>query len=207
MALLLENRRDEFMASVRTSSATINRSLTRAEMELLKQFNRLDVSINSFTRPLAYALIGQTPEIAGEKPYASEGLVRGLEKFADTVAEINAHIDPQHRLSTDFSIPENRPNFPDNGTYTFNKRQLEIIAHAVSEAHGKAHNPTTPKRLLMRAVAGCGRTLRTLSSLAQNGLKALAKKMNFAVKVIILPNCAGGSPVRRSVQRISQQDD
>ena len=183
MGVLLEDRRDDFMADAHVTRSRVNRSLTAGEHELIKQLNSSGADVKSFSQPLANALVGHIPEVPGRKPYMSEELVAKIEQeFAGTVDEINGCVLPEHRLSTDFSIPENQsePNLPDDCTYVFNKMQLEIIARMVSQALEQTRDPRNqgPKRLpLVRIAAGLAQRL-----LPSPGSKATGKGAHSVVR-------------------------
>ncbi len=141
---LLGERADAFLARAAFIDAPANRSLTRGEAELLRQISRACAEYPyNLALSIGRRLFEQAPEVAAEPPYLSAALLAELkEKFAGTVAEINELVEPEQRLSTDFSLPEGTANRPDSGVYRFNQKQLALIARGIAEA------PVMP--LLMR---------------------------------------------------------
>lgn len=104
---------------------TINRSLTRAELELQRCFNR---HLGSCGWLLADVLCNELPDIPVEKTWPSIEWQKQLwDRLLPDIEEINAMIEPEHHYQFDGQ------DCPDNDTvFTFEKAQLEVIAAGIS---------------------------------------------------------------------------
>ncbi len=135
---ILGKQAQEFLARAEFMDAPVNRSLTCAEAELLRQINlATGAHLRNISWYITRPVLPQAAEIAAEQPYLSaELLARFKEKFAATVAEINELVSPAQQLSTDFNLPKGAANVPDRGVYSFNQKQLALIARGIAEVPG-----------------------------------------------------------------------
>lgn len=104
---------------------TVNRSLTRSELELQRCFNH---HLGTSGWLLADVLCNELPDIPVEKTWPSIEWQKQLwDRLLPDIEEINAMIEPEHHYQFDGQ------DCPDNDTvFTFEKAQLEVIAAGIS---------------------------------------------------------------------------
>ena len=125
--MLLGDKAEEFLESSIKPQCRVNRSLTRAEYELLRQFNRYsDVSSGEI---ISTNLVDSLPHIISERDYVSEHSLNKIRaRFGKTVDEINNFLDGDQKLELPVSIEPSEPSM----LYSFSREQIEVIAKSVS---------------------------------------------------------------------------
>lgn len=114
---------------------TINRSLSRVEYEIQREFNRhLGSKSSSF---VSDSLVNNAPEIKSEKEYIKEEILKEfIVKHKGNVDLINQYLDKENNLSLE--IPTELKS--KNETFEISSKQISVLAESISKQINKVHN-------------------------------------------------------------------
>jgi hypothetical protein len=124
---VLGQKSEEFFENSERLQHQVNRSMTRAEYELLRQLNRhLD---SSSTAAISNVLADSLPQISSEREYMTESLLnRTCNRLRGVINEINLFLDCDNKLELTDSIEPAEPSV----LYSFSEEQIAVIASSVS---------------------------------------------------------------------------
>ena len=145
--LILDDKAEEFYAKSVKLRSNVNRSLTRSECELQRQFNRY--CDRKTSRLIAESLVDNLPDIPSENDQISAPTLQNIRaRFQDVIDEINLSLGEGEKLEVHECIPPSE----NDEIYCFSKEQLGVLARSVSDAISKERNDgRLDRRILRRA--------------------------------------------------------
>lgn len=127
MQVILPRHADDFLARAELIDAPVNRSLTLAEYELQRCFNRHYGRQSS--RFVSDAVINHLPSIRSEKPDLKKKTVELVIRNSREAADVlNKMLPPNEQLDLDLSSPIQSGT---SDTYCFTDAQLDVIAASI----------------------------------------------------------------------------
>lgn len=120
-------------ALVRPPVERVNRSLTNAEVELLRAFTRH--LGKDFAHAVSVALCNRLPDVPAETPSMSAGGVRAfLDRMDGVVAEVNRRLPEgeRYRLGTEADHARMIATGDEGGKNQFSDAQIEVLAAAIA---------------------------------------------------------------------------
>ncbi|MCC4288865.1 hypothetical protein [Vreelandella aquamarina] len=114
---------------------TINRSLSRVEYEIQREFNRhLGSKSAAFVSDY---LVNNAPDVKSEKEYIEESVLQGfIAKNEDKVKFINTYLDDNNQLS----IEKPADIKPYNDTFEISSKQISVLAEGISKQINRTSN-------------------------------------------------------------------
>lgn len=122
---------------------TVNRSLSRAEIEFQRQFNRMP-ELRSH-RFISDPLCNQLPDIESEIPYAdAEAVSEFLEKITPTVIRINELLPAGERYEV-ATLQDILARYGDHGdgVYRISKEQIALLASSIAKEMQSSQGKTS----------------------------------------------------------------
>lgn len=109
--------------------AVVNRSLTRAELELQR---RLNLHLGRPYRPLAWALCNALPDLTSDPVYPSTAVQEELwTRLADEIERVNSRVKAEARYRKDRDI--HVPTVSDDERCEFSREQLDVVAKVIAD--------------------------------------------------------------------------
>jgi hypothetical protein len=130
MQVLLPNDYAAILAQIEPVSAPVNRSLSLAEYELQKHFNRHYGKMSS--RFVSDALVNRLPNIASEKPVLDQATIeRVVENNRAGAERLNGILPEGQKLDLEVSV---KPTSSSQDTlFGFSAEQLGVVAESVCQ--------------------------------------------------------------------------
>ncbi|MEA2017641.1 MAG: hypothetical protein U9N59_04265 [Campylobacterota bacterium] len=127
--VLLGNKSVEFLAKAKFATVkTVNRSLSRVEYEIQREFNKYIGAKSS--KFISDRLVNNAAKIKSEKEYIS---INSLEKFnkkhQKNIDQINKYLDKDKQLTLE--IPQDLK--PQTDTYEISSKQIAVLVESISE--------------------------------------------------------------------------
>ncbi|MEA2016940.1 MAG: hypothetical protein U9N59_00710 [Campylobacterota bacterium] len=134
--VLLGNKCEQFLKKAQfTKTKTINRSLTRVEYEIQREFNK-HIGANSF-KFISDVLVNKTPEIKSEKEYIEmEAIKIFIDQYQEKVLFINTFLDKDKEL--ELEIPQDIK--PQGDTFEISSKQIAVLVESISQQILKPSN-------------------------------------------------------------------
>lgn len=140
--VLLGEKSHDFLQNAQfTKTKTINRSLSRVEYEIQREFNKYMGAKSSIF--VSDALVNNAPDIESEKEYiATEDLKLFIQKHRDSVNYINNFLDKDKQLELNM-LEEIKPQ---TQKYEISSKQIAVLTESISTQMLKQSNADLQNR-------------------------------------------------------------